>query len=213
MLSVKLTTGHVFVTLEPLPVMERRLPFEQLESRVLGATVSLRGWNYPHTKNLQALDGGIESRDDWREYHEQWRFLVSGFFAHRWRLREDGIPNREGTLDFINALWSLTEAWVFARRLFGQDDSVDQLGVTLLVDGLTGRRLTASPQYRLPIRVVASDDNEFRREVLLTRAQLVADAEQLALEWSLALFQRMGATGITADVLRDHQVRLIERRF
>ena len=205
--------GHFSITLEPLPRLEDRIPLGELERRVLNATVSLRGWPYPHTADIAALDAGIESRTRGMGYRERWRLLGSGFFAHRWQIREDRINSRTGTLDFINALWSLTEVWTFARRLYGEDGTVERLRVTLAIDGLRGRRLTGAPEYYLPIRALPSADDEFNREVTVTRPRLLADADRFPIEWSLSLFHRMGATGIAPDTLREHQLRLLERRF
>jgi hypothetical protein len=206
--------GYFSVTLEPLPRLENQIPLPELQERVLQATVSLRGWDYPHLdREIHSLDGGIESRTDWQEYHERWRLMDTGFFAHRWRMREDGIQGRVGTLDFINALWSITEVWTFARRLYGQDATVERLGVILTLDGLRGRKLTGDARYYLPIRAVPSSEDKFRREVVVARPQLLTEADRFAVDWSLALFHRMGATGISSDVLREHQLRLLERRF
>jgi len=205
--------GYWFVTIQPLPRIDERVPLNDLLPRISGSRVMLRGWDYPHVDdNTRFLDGAIENSTDWREYHERWRFTTSGFFAHRWRMREDGIQERVGTLDFINAIWSMTEVFVFASRLFGSDQTVDQLTVSLELDGLRDRRLTSRPDYWINVRHLPTEES-FRREVTLTRPALLADPLETPARWSQALFHVMGAPGFTEETIRPHQQRLLERRF
>jgi hypothetical protein len=206
-------TGNWFVALQPLPRMDDRVPLAELENRISRATVALRGWPYPHIKApVQHLDGGIENHTEWREYVETWRFMRSGLFIHHWRMREDGHVERRGTLDFISAIWSMTEVFQFARRLFGDDDTLDSVVITLELDGLRGRRLSGAPQYGIHVAQLPSQD-QFHREEALQRSALVADPDSLPCRWSQELLHLMGLRGITLETIKDHQTRLLERRF
>jgi hypothetical protein len=127
-------------------------------------------------------------------------------------MREDGIPERVGTLDFINAIWSMTEVFLFASRLYGEDQSVDLLTLTIELDGLHNRRLTGAPEYGLTVRHLPDSDT-FRRDVTLQRASLSADPESTAARWAQALFHMMGAPGFTLETIASHQQRLILRKF
>jgi len=205
--------GHWFVTIQPLPRIDERIPLNDLLTRIQQAQVMLRGWDYPHIdNNTRNRDRAIENTTDWREYHERWRFSTSGFFAHRWRMREDGIPERVGTLDFISAIWSMTEVFVFSSRLYGEDPTVEQVTVSLELDGLHDRRLTSSPEYWINARHLPSE-NIFRREATLNRATMLADPLVTPGRWAQALFHVMGAPGLTEETVRSHQQRLIDRRF
>lgn len=205
--------GHWFVTLQPLPMVDGRIPLSELQDRILRNRVALRGWDYPHLdKDLHFTDGAIESETNWGQYHERWRLKTSGFFAHRWRMREDGIPERVGTLDFVNAIWSMTEVFIFASRLYGGDESVDSVTVTIDLDGLRNRRLTGSAEYWITVRHLSHVDS-FKREATLRRASLTADPEATPALWAQALFHSMGAPGFTVDTIGSHQQRLLSRKF
>jgi hypothetical protein len=204
--------GHWFVTFQPLPVVSDRIPLNELQERVVRSRVSLRGWDYPHLANdLEFLDGGIESTTDRGQYQERWRVKTSGFFAHRWRMREDGIRDRVGTLDFVNAIWSMTEVFIFASRLYGGDQTVDAVTITLELDGLHNRRLTGSSEYWITVRHLPQA-NSFKREATLQRASLAAEPEATPALWAQALFHMMGAPGFTLDTIGSHQQRLVLRK-
>src|SRR5258708_35871178 len=115
--------GHWSVELERYPRIEDRFPLGDLRERISQARVSLRGWDCPDLEDRlgPAIDRGITCITDWREYQERWVFKQSGYFAHRWRIREDGIPERRWSLDFISTIWSITEVWQFAKRLYGSE--------------------------------------------------------------------------------------------
>jgi hypothetical protein len=211
--EAEVRVGHWFSTLQPFPRTNDRIALNELQERILKATVALRGWDYPHMElPLRNLDGGIESRTDWNQYHQEWRLMRSGFFAHRWQIQEDESPGWEGTLDFINAIWTMTEVFQFAKRLYGTDSTVESLTVTLELQGLKGRRLAGSPEYMIRVNRLP-DIDEFRRDVNLGRAALNADPDTTPCEWAQALFHVMGAPGISLETLKGHQRRLLERRF
>jgi hypothetical protein len=205
-------TGHWFVEIEPLPLIDKRVPLGQLEDRVSQTRIALRGWDYPHLGTIRPIDRGIESQTEWQEYVEQWRFLQSGFFAHRWRMREDGSSDRAGTLDFISSIWSMTEIWLFARSLFGSDDSVADLTVRVELDGLEGRRMTAGPEYWLTIAATPRDDS-LVFVTAISSAELRARAGSMAVDWAHRLCHFMGALRLEEQTVRDHQERLISKKF
>jgi hypothetical protein len=207
------SSGHWNVTIEPFPRIDDRVPIDSLRERITEARVMLRGWDYPHLEDQLGppVDRGITCVTEWREYHERWVFMQSGYFAHRWRIREDGIRDRYWTLDFISAMWSITEIWQFAKGLYGADESVDSLAVSMTLDGMKDRRLMSSPEIWLHQRTLpAVAEIPFRHT--LSTAALRSDAEGPAVDWSQRLFHLMGVD-ISVDVLRDHQQRLLSRRY
>jgi hypothetical protein len=211
--TMQIPNGFWFVTIQPIPRNNERIALNDLVLRISHSRVFLRGWDYPHIDDqTRYLDGAVENSTDWREYHERWRFTTSGLFVHRWKMREDGIPERIGTLDFINAIWSMTEVLVFASRLYAEDETVDQVTVSLELSGLRNRQLTSRPDYWINVRHLPTEDI-FRRETTLSRVALVAHHLGIAARWAQALFHVMGAPGFTEDVIKSHQQRLLERRL
>lgn len=200
--------------LEPLPDDEGRFSTAALEDALHRAEVSLRGWNYPHVGRQikPTANKGLESVTNSQYGHEGWILHSSGLFVHRMAMREDREPRWHGTLDLINALWSMTEIWEFTKRLYRDEPKTTHVRATVTITGLLGRRLRMDPQYSLPMREPA-DADAFTEMVVISQARLASEASEQALQWSETLFAQMGAIGIDAEVLRQHQERLLKRQF
>ena len=115
------------------------------------AEVNLRGWNLPHTDTdgqASNFAHGRQSFTVWGGYVEAYKAYTSGCFAWSRTLWEDMEEKRtkDGNtiLYFTNAIWSITEMLLFAKRYYEQflDDEVLHLEITLVA---TNGRVLASP--------------------------------------------------------------------
>lgn len=199
------------VAIQPLPRLESRIPLVRLQDRVTEAAVSLRGWPYPGRPTSVAFsDSWIDAVVEWQDYHERWRFHTDGLFTHRWRGREDDYPRFRNTLNWLSATWTLTEIWEFAKRLYGKDQTVDAARVLLNIEGLSGRIASGPPEYGVRSTAPAAT-NVFARDLTLAMPILVADAAAPAAAWAQELLLLLNTAVIPLDVIRDHQLRLVNR--
>jgi len=182
------------VSIAPLPLDERRFPVNRLVERLENSSVALRGWNYPHIPRepgaISFGSGYVEGREQWAQYQEVFRFHVNGLFTHRWRMREDGTSTYRGTIHFVSTIYTVAEIWLLARRLYGDDGSVDRIMVNIRLDNVLGR--SGSGEFEdLPYRQQAGR-NWYESKRQLARIDLVAGVSALAVETSVALFTELG---------------------
>ncbi len=180
---------------------ERRFPPDQLEKVVEVATVSLRGWNYPHIPRhdpqgiLGLPDGGIEAKVDFAQYQEVWRFHPNGIFSHRWRMREDGTSYR-GTIHFVAAIYTVAEVFEFGRRLYRDDAAVDEVVFKITLEGVLNRPGSGDSFEDLPFGIHARR-NAVSHTASVSRADLAADVLSPAVEASTTLFAQLGFSDIS----------------
>lgn len=206
---------HVYwsAAIQPLPRIGARIPLVDLEDRVAEAAVHLRGWPYPGrptSGNVEYTDSWIAAVVEWRDYHERWRFHTDGLFTHRWRDEEDEYPDLRN-FDWLDAIWSLTEIWEFAKRLHTNDLTVDAIRVRLNVEGLSRRIAYGPPEYGLR-STAPSATNVFARDLTVARPALIADAAAPAAAWAQDLLRVLNTPAVSLEVIRDHQLRLLDRR-
>jgi hypothetical protein len=186
--------GYWSVAIYPLPRVEGRFAPAQLIDRLGEASVALRGWNYPHIsrheEDFTYRGEWLEGRTSWERYQEVWRFHTDGLFIHRWRMREDGSSYR-GTIHFVAAIYTVAEVWEFARRLYGQDESVESVRVRLELDNVGGRQGSGDSFEDLPYGVQARQ-NKFQYEATVRRLDLWANPRGAAVEMTTRLFRELG---------------------
>jgi len=167
----------------------------------------LRGWPLPDVGTIERFDDAIGSASDWGQHHERWRFACSGLFVYAFRLSSDENPDYRGDLLVRDVLYTLTEITEFAKRLYGDDSTVESIALTVDLKGLEGRRLVDGPNvfaaYRHP---------SFARAATLDRTRLVSAADQIALEWTRELLFAMGYGG-DRNVLEERQTEFLAGTF
>ena len=195
------------------------------------STVSLRGWDYPHTSDLK-----IDFGTDWIQgsydgtvnplplpHIELWRFYQSGQFVHHFSCREDwgdwswpSLPEKSGSpvLSIWDCLFTLTEIFLFMQRLERRDvlPSGAQLSVKLV--GMAGRRLINPSTEHAPSKVwgestlneICYSPNAF------SSIDVLASADRLAIEAAEWVFERFGCR-VPRSLLLAEQQRLLQRNL
>ena len=202
-------SGTWAVTMEPFPVDEDRISPSMLEDRLREASVSLRGWDFPHMGNdYGPIQDGLAGEIDWTQYHERWRLRTSGLFTYSGKIREDYTVRYMNKLSMVSTLWFLTEIWEFGRRLYGIDSTVDQIRVSLDLDGLEARALLVdAPDSGWGITSKPSKVPAFHKSKTLSRRELMSSSREVAVGWGESLFHAMGGK-VSNEALAEIQGRL-----
>lgn len=126
--------GHWRINFRPTSAGDRLDGVTEARRLVERATVSLRGWDFPHMPGaglegdrILRLDNCSEASTDWRDKHELWRVYVSSQFIHLKGIRTDWLdedqlhskPSEypENILGLVDNIWHVTEAFEFLARL------------------------------------------------------------------------------------------------
>ena len=223
--------GHWRVVIRPATFVEKRIAERSALLLILENTsVQLKGWNFPHIDafvHTQSVTDWIGQEIDWDSIVELWRFYQSGQFVHysgmlsdwnehsgtytgwssQWKSGPDG--NYIVLLDIAEVLFRFAEIFEFASRLTFTEAGDDQMHLEVEVRGIQNHRL----------RVLPSTEPDFFREMSatplpykedLSRAELIANTRELALQPATKLFQCFGwDPGI--KILRDIQSDILRR--
>lgn len=202
-----------------LPVIER-------------ASVSLRGWDYPHVPHREGKDAGVERHQsyiqawtDWLSHREFWRMYRSGQFLHfralneDWRDREHGAAeqawNRMGpgpVLGVTSNLWFIAEVFEFVSRLVQQNPALYDGGAEvrlLLVSGDTRRSLWIDDRTRMPFSHDKATNAPEISYAVPVSAEELADPKTQAERAAKHIFERFGWDA-SADQLRSEVERLYD---
>jgi hypothetical protein len=200
------------VTVHPATYEEHLVPSRARLREVRSqSTVSIGGWDFPHSdhKHSDNFEDGIQSWTGSGKYEEAHRLYTSGLFVWRRRPWEDLTPGYEGRLNYLGAIRSMTEYFLFASRfaaLLREEDSYD---VTVVLRGLEGHKLWEDRGILWDEYV--SGAREFRRSVRLPLAELRTDHLQIAVHWAKDLFELFNAD-ISESVIGDWQQKFLDRR-
>lgn len=129
------------------------------------ASVSLRGWDYPHLPSrdddISILNDSAEARTDWGQHLEYWRMFETSQFIHLRALHEDwrdadayatGLVHDPGMVLGIGTnTWLLAEIFEFLARLAA--DGLYGYGVEVAVElhGAQVRELWVDSPDRAPL--------------------------------------------------------------
>ncbi len=200
----------------PSPRQTKRFPPAKLKDVVEAASVALRGWNYPHVpRNPQDIlglqDGGIEGRVDWARYKEVWRFHPDGMFTHRWRMREDDTGFR-GTIHLVSAIYTGAEVFEFGRRLYRDDESVDEVIFKVDLEGVFDRPGSGDSFEDLPYGTRARR-NVANYSTTVPRADLAAGVLEPAVDATSNLFAQLGFSGVSRGFITRKTQSFLEGKI
>lgn len=203
--------------------MESRIAdYSALLPIVKNASVSLRGWDFPHIDphvDPQRDVDWVGQESEWQQFLEIWRLYQSGQFVDLvgmpwdWRDRSDLWPAdrdwKPGTsLGVMDALFRFTEIHEFAARLALTEGGDDFMHIEVTVGGLRERALRVDSHDRvLFFQTYKASLDELPYEHVVPRSELVAQPRELALRPASELFARFGWQP-SQEMLRDLQREL-----
>jgi hypothetical protein len=216
--------GHWRVNLRPLAAPSKKLTLPECQEAVEQSAVSIRGWDFPHIARANSPTGGIERTadyvgtwTDWSGMIEFWRMYRSSQFLSYVALREDTRPEGhdspdEPVLNFLSALYSITEFFEFANRLGSHGLLPDGVRVSISLLNSKGRRLVAG-RGRIPLfeDYRMSDDAAVLLEEL-DRNALLEKHREAAVRASLELFNIFGWNPAASQLAAEQQ-NFYDRKF
>lgn len=153
------SVGFVRVVIRPTFLPES-LTVVSARELVEKASVSLRGWDYPHITSRNDEHGGTEHHADyvqdwcdWYHHVEFWRMYKSGQFLHYKALREDlgkdgNVPNGP-VLAVGSFIYTVTEITEFAHRLRAAGLYKEGATLQISIGNSAGRRLWVEDPMRM----------------------------------------------------------------
>ena len=175
---------------------------------MLGRSVSLRGWDFPHIsmKERQIRGANFVGQDcDWEHHVEAWRFSQTGQFVflggfwEDWRdqagllLPREQYSVNERRLSVVGFVFALTEIYELAARLAQGPSGDTKYYVKIGLRGLQNRLLTIEDIGRaLLLGSHRCQVDELSIAKSYASDDLVARARDLAIDGAAYFFERFG---------------------
>jgi hypothetical protein len=221
-----LSRGHWEVVIRPTAFdPEHVQDFGELLPIVQRASVSLRGWDFPHVeydrRHTQSEMDWIGQDIDYGFHREIWRIAQSGQFVHLgamwsdWGERSPGwVPRNiepNSSLGVMDAVYRFTEIYEFAARLALSPAGYDSMVVSVTIGNLQGRKLWMEDSRRWLTGDYRTSLGTFKHPLPegrpIDRAQLIGSPRPLALAAADQLFKRF-QLNVDTDTLRGMQESL-----
>lgn len=181
------------------------------------ASVSLRGWDYPHVPSFNhahdvaMLNDSVEAVTDSHRHKEYWRMFESSQFIHCRALQEDWADNDPWATGLIHdpltvlgitmTTWLLAEVFEFLARLAGDGLYAEGVDVSISLHRTKGRKLWVDGPERAPLaseRAADVDVITYKRQL---RNEEVFDQKVRAAQVALHIFQRFRFMPPEAQIL------------
>jgi len=231
------SVGHWRIVARPRAYQAQALgTLGELEPFVLRRQVRMRGWYFPYLHHdepwrVQALTTCIQGGGKFHEISECWRLYESGQFGHLDALIEDHLadPARADSnwrklpsylaaggryLEFMSALYHLTEAFAFISRL--AESPAYEPGCEVMVElrGCKGRELFArDPGRHLSWRRACDEANLVYPTIRVEQSRMLTRAPDLAMDAWVWFMERFNFMSPPRDVFAEDQRKLLERRL
>lgn len=229
--------GHWHVHIYPNnSINPQQFSLSSLKKSIRSTSVQLRGWDYPHVpihndeKQAVYSNGeSIESWINWDQYKEIWRFHNTAQFVHLFGLREDWYENNSrlsadhylrkivpGTaLDALGANYSITEIYIFIKNLLESGFFSDGVIIEISLRNTLNRELQVFDPRRASLfkPYVSMLDEIAMPSRTYLKDDFVEKYLDFALDQALYLFSQFNWDSPPISVLKEDQVKLLERRL
>lgn len=211
--------GFVRVVIRPTIIPES-LTVATAREVVQKASVSLRGWDYPHIASRNDEHGGYEHHAEyaqewcnWYHHVEFWRMYKSGQFLHYKALREDlskedNVP-KGPVLAVGSFMYTVTEVTEFAHRLRAAGLYKEGATIQISLGNARGRRLWIEDPMRLDFLspMITSSERVTVERSLRTSDLLLGDPKDISLSIISEFFDAFGWTP-SSDLISSTQTEL-----
>jgi hypothetical protein len=214
--------GYWRVVIRPSKFEKERISeLSKCKTLVRDNAVHLRGWDYPHydmrTEPSCGLDY-IEQFTDWEPHIEAWRLYQSGQFVHYkalWEDWEDLSPwgQSQQILSVIGTVYLLTEIYEFASRLGAKGILGDSCEIQITLSNTVNRKLATLDAIRPVFAEYKTTLSEIPRSVSLVTADILSRSAELSLEHAVWLYQRFNWLDVQAEIFKEDQRELLEKRY
>lgn len=222
------TRGHWKVLIRPQQYVKERLTtLSECKQTIRDCRVLFRGWDSPHWDSHTELRSGldyVEQDTDWENHIDFWRYYQSGQFVHYnalWVDWYDAItryspqPKYEpGTIiSFIDVLYTLTETYEFASRLGTKELLGDSCILSIELVGAKDRTVVSLESMRFLREDYTCQIANLPREQTFSTHDLIARSAELALDHTIWILNRFNWDHVSTEMLREDQLKLIEKKL
>ncbi len=226
--------AHWRVVVRPGTFKSERIPtLAECWLIVERSRVALRGWDYPHADDAGRGQGNgwIGSWVDWRNHVEYWRLHQSGQFLHLSAFSEDEVKEDAlrrvmewawslpdgltptGHVEFIGALYRLTEIFEFAARLATAGVLDEHPVIEVGMRRIKGRVLMSTDSGRVGFgEIFQASEDSLGRAWETTSPDLIANSARLAVDATVWFFERFGWQDPPRGTLEREQAEFLARR-
>lgn len=228
--------GYWKVIIRPNKHVENLIPtLIKCKELVEDNKLKLRGWDYPHIDSSGvkfASDNSVHSYCDWPDgpMFEYWRFYQTGQFVHYFSMREDlrmseskkkELQDEFGNkidifLSILSTLYSVTEIYAFASKLFSEIEQVEGIEITIELHGVNNRMLTFWDNFGRHLSqpyICEFPEGVLKINKLVDRKFLIDNYKELALDATIEIFNKFNWVGANKQIFREDQKKLLERRL
>lgn len=216
--------AHWRVVIRPTEFKANRIDsLGKCKQTIESSRILLRGWDYPHLDQIRPDRDWVESSCDWEQggHLEYWRFYQSGQFVHLraafeeyrelpWTRSPRPTPDRY--LEYVGVLYSMTEIFEFAARLARQDILRPNALVEIELNDMKERELTSWHSV-WGLEGYVSQTPQITYQLTLPHTEIVARSADLAIDASVAVYERFGWFDPPRGELVEQQKKLVERRL
>jgi hypothetical protein len=209
--------GYWRVVVRPTKYDENRIPMlSECRRHVEESSVRLRGWDYPHLRDVTNGKNWIESSEDWLHGHiEYWRYYQTGQFVHHFAMNEDYEESSKGRhgLDFISTLYRFTEIFEFGSRLAARGLLSPGVDVRVELHNCEDRELFSWD----PARFIDSNHRSVTPTIVYktttTDTELLGRGSEMALDGTIHVLERFNWNNVPREIFAEEQAKFLERRL
>jgi hypothetical protein len=199
-------------------------------NKVRESVVSLRGWDYPHhgpEPPPYAMNKRIESVENWADHKEYWTMFLNGHFYHLfgciedWQAEDISIFGRTKyhdispmtVLDFLNALYSVTEIYEFSIRLAQKNILGRRVRIKITLFGTKERKIFSFDSRRFIPRDFMCREESISFDKSMSIEELIGRGHEIALETTIGILEVFNWLNPSREMLREEQRKFLERRI
>ncbi|WP_163187066.1 helix-turn-helix domain-containing protein [Niallia circulans] len=214
--------GYWRVIIRPTYYKENRIDSLTSCKRILIENkLSIRGWDFPHIRNLENGNGYVQATEDWGQFKELLRFYKSGQFVYYRALHEEYMEekfqkrvNGKG-LEILSTLYLYTEVYEFASRLAQLKLLGDEITIDIECHDIKGRRLFFYELGRDLYRdYISTIENNSVTSTESTVEELISNGNNMAIDALNQLFEKFNwDTSAVLGMFKEEQQKLLLGRY
>lgn len=213
--------GYWKITIRPSNFVENKIEtLADLKDLLYKNKLSLRGWDFPHFRDIRQGYGYVEASEDWGRFKEIFRFYQSGQFVYYKAMYEEWMEDSDKQrvndgkgLEIISTIYLFTEIFEFAQRLTVDGTLGSEVVIEIEANGLEGRELFFYEKMRFLHNHYISKETRAKISINVNVQELLQNGGHLAISNAIDLFKRFGweANGLKSS-FKDEQQKLLYGR-
>lgn len=188
------------------------------------STVSLRGWDFPHSEKREDENGsifnfnnGVQSYTIWGRHIESYCTFQSGLFIWKSVFIENFLNEKNSNtnvLSFINIIWCFTEILLFLKRFYNYIALEDSVYIKITLDGCKDRRIVSlKPERPIWGNYKYNIDDPIVIEENIKVVELKSKYKEIANNFSKNVFHLFNWDNVSEQMIEELQTNLIEKKY